>query len=201
MIDRFRKSRRCVERSAWLLWMAKRAMEIRRMLEVELQFADPQYAPPDPALLRRAAALTFDHISMNGGDYGDAALTNVLTSDAHVMALNQQFRGVSAPTDVLSFPADPIPMPEGIDEPSYLGDLVIAQPYAQAQAEKLGHDPVASMALLVIHGTLHLLGFDHDTPERKAEMWAAQTTILSALGINPEILPALEANAHGDEME
>jgi probable rRNA maturation factor len=171
------------------------------MLEVELQFAEPQYAPPDPTLLRRAAALTFDHVSMNGGDGGDAALTIVLTSDAHIMALNQQFRGVSAPTDVLSFPADPIPMPDGVDEPRYLGDLVIAHPYALAQAKKLGHDPGESMALLVIHGTLHLLGYDHDTPERKSEMWAAQKMILSALGIDPEILPALEANAHGDEME
>jgi probable rRNA maturation factor len=175
-------------------------MEIKRMLEVEIQFADPQYALPDPTLIRRAAALTFEHAALNGGE-DEASVTIVLTSDAQVMALNQQFRGVSAPTDVLSFPADPIPMPEGMDQPRYLGDLVIAQPYALAQAEKLSHDPGESIALLVIHGMLHLLGYDHDTAERKAEMWAAQTTILSALGIAPEILPALEANAHGDEVE
>ena len=171
------------------------------MLEVEIQFADTQYTLPDPTLIRRAAALTFEHAAVNGGEDEEASVTIVLTSDAHVMALNQQFRGVSAPTDVLSFPADPIPMPEGIDEPRYLGDLVIAQPFALAQAQKLSHDPNESIALLVIHGMLHLLGFDHDTADRKAEMWAAQTTILSALGIAPEILPALEANAHGDEVE
>ncbi|PJF24867.1 MAG: rRNA maturation RNase YbeY, partial [Phototrophicales bacterium] len=90
------------------------------MLEVQIQFADPEYVLPDPALLRRAAALTFEHVVMNGGDDSDAALTIALTSDAHVMALNQQFRGVNAPTDVLSFPADPIPMPEGVAEPRYL---------------------------------------------------------------------------------
>ncbi len=171
------------------------------MLEVEIQAAEPQYALPDLTLLRRAAALTFDHVSMNRGDDSQAAVTIVLTGDEHVMALNQRFRGINAPTDILSFPADPIPMPEGADEPRYLGDLVIALPYALAQAERLGHDSSESMALLVIHGMLHLLGCDHDTPERKAEMWTAQTTLLSALGIDPEILPALEANAHGDEVD
>jgi probable rRNA maturation factor len=171
------------------------------MLEVDIQTADPQFAPPDSELIRRAAALTFESVMEDAGGSQEALVTVLLTSNEQVMALNLRFRGIDAPTDVLSFPADPVPMPEGIDEPRYLGDLVIAQPYALAQARKLGHDPVESLALLVTHGMLHLLGFDHDTPERKAEMWAAQTAILGALGIDPEILPALEANAHGDEVE
>jgi probable rRNA maturation factor len=171
------------------------------MLEVDIQTANPQFAPPDSELMRRAAALTFESVTADAGGDQEALVTIMLTSDEQIAALNLRFRGIDAPTDVLSFPADPIPMPKGIDAPRYLGDLVIAQPYALAQAQKLRHDPAESFALLVIHGMLHLLGCDHDTPERKAEMWAAQTTIIRALGIDPDILPALEANAHGDEVD
>ncbi|MFN8564627.1 MAG: rRNA maturation RNase YbeY [Anaerolineae bacterium] len=77
-------------------------------------------------------------------------------------------------------------------ENNYLGDLVIAYPYAAAQAQREGHALDDSLALLVVHGTLHLLGYDHDTPEHRAHMWAAQELALLALGISPEIVPALE---------
>ena len=55
-----------------------------------------------------------------------------------------------------------------------------------------------SLALLVIHGTLHLLGYDHDTSEHKVEMWAAQEAALHTLGIATNIVPALEAAPHDD---
>lgn len=120
----------------------------------------------------------------------EGSLTIVIADDAYVAQLNQQFRGIDSPTDVLSFPAD---MPEvDEDEPPYLGDIVIAYPYALAQAQREGHDADDSFALLVVHGTLHLLGYDHDTPENRAEMWAAQEKALLALHISPAIVPALE---------
>ena len=56
-----------------------------------------------------------------------------------------------------------------------------------------------SLALLVVHGSLHLLGYDHDTPENKAEMWAEQAEALVALGISPEIVPPLEKESDHDE--
>ncbi|GAB4346601.1 MAG: rRNA maturation RNase YbeY [Phototrophicales bacterium] len=121
----------------------------------------------------------------------DSMLTIVITDNEEVAALNQQFRGIAAPTDVLSFPADLPPIPIE-DEPPYLGDLVIAYPYALAQAEREKHDPQHSFALLVVHGTLHLLGFDHDTPQNRAQMWAAQDQALKALDIPLSIVPALE---------
>jgi probable rRNA maturation factor len=123
----------------------------------------------------------------------DSSLTVVFTDNDAVAALNRQFREIDAPTDVLSFPADPPPV-EIPDEPVYLGDLVIAFPYASAQASREGHDLQDSLALLVIHGTLHLLGYDHDTVENRAEMWKAQENALRELGISPEIVPALEGN-------
>ncbi|MCC6564927.1 MAG: rRNA maturation RNase YbeY, partial [Chloroflexi bacterium] len=102
-------------------------------------------------------------------------------------------------TDVLTFPAYPLPddIVQEMDEPPYLGDLVIAYPYTCAQAERLGHSPADSLSLLVVHGTLHLLGHDHDTPERRAAMWDVQANALRALSISEDIVPWLEGADHG----
>jgi probable rRNA maturation factor len=126
----------------------------------------------------------------------ETTLTVVITDNEEVADLNHQYRGIDSPTDVLSFPADdpPIEIP---DEPPYLGDMIIAYPYTSAQAERENHPLQDSLALLVVHGTLHLLGYDHDTPENRAEMWAAQESALVALGISLEIVPALESK--GDD--
>ena len=130
----------------------------------------------------------------------DTALSIVITDDDSVADLNRQFRGVDAPTDVLSFPADapPVPLP---DEPPYIGDLVIAFPYALAQAQAQGHALAESLALLVVHGTLHLLGYDHDTPENRARMWQAQDAALVALNISTALVPALEGEDEAQQDE
>jgi probable rRNA maturation factor len=124
-----------------------------------------------------------------------AALSIVLTADEQVHELNLQFRGIDSATDVLSFPADAPPV-EIEGEPPYLGDLLIAFPYASEQAAREGHALMDSLSLLVIHGTLHLLGFDHDTPENRAKMWTVQDSVLRALGIPTDIVPALESAPH-----
>lgn len=117
-------------------------------------------------------------------------LSIALVDNAAIQSLNMQHRGVNAPTDVLSFAAD-FPLELGEDE-QYLGDLVIAYPYTKSQAEQEGFTLHDSLILMVIHGTLHLLGYDHDTPENRERMWAAQTDILNKLGVNPAIVPAYE---------
>ncbi len=142
----------------------------------------------DEARLRSAAETVL------AGRAGD--LTIAVTDDAEVAELNQRYRGIDAPTDVLSFPMDSMP-----GDTPYLGDLVIAYPYARAQAEREGHRMSDSLALLVVHGTLHLLGYDHDTPEQRAAMWSAQEQALIALGIPVEIVPALEAGIHDEPPE
>ena len=126
----------------------------------------------------------------------NTALSIVFVDNAYIQSVNRQFRGIDAPTDVLSFPADDPPV-EIDDEPPYLGDLIIAYPYASEQAVREGHALSDSLSLLVVHGTLHLLGYDHDTPEHRAEMWAAQDAALTALGISTAIVPALEGGDHG----
>ncbi len=127
----------------------------------------------------------------------DTALTIVITDNDYVRNLNRQHRNIDSHTDILSFPADAPPV-EIEGEPPYLGDLVIAYPYASAQAERESHDLNDSLALLVVHGTLHLLGYDHDTAENRAEMWAAQDAALQSLGISTDIVPRLEGTGHDD---
>lgn len=127
----------------------------------------------------------------------DSEMTIVITDNETVESLNQTHRGISAPTDVLSFPAEPLP--DGLtdeDEGIYIGDTIIAYPYARQQAELLGHDLTHSLMLLVVHSTLHLLGYDHDTPENRAVMWTEQADILTELNIPTDYVPALETNEH-----
>jgi probable rRNA maturation factor len=109
-------------------------------------------------------------------------LTLLLTDDAQIQQLNRDFRGEDKPTDVLSFPAGAT-LPGMGEAVAYLGDIAISAPYAQRQAQAAGHPLTAELQLLAIHGVLHLLGYDHGEPEEKADMWAAQTAVLAALGL------------------
>ena len=115
----------------------------------------------------------------------DADLTIVLVDDAHIQALNRDFLGHDAPTDVLSFPADE-PDPE--TGRRYLGDVVISLVRAGEQARAHAHALESEMQLLVVHGVLHLLGHDHAGAQEKARMWAAQAEALEQLGISPNIV-------------
>lgn len=112
----------------------------------------------------------------------DWSLTFV--DDAAIRTFNREYRGYDKPTDVLAFSQlegdDDFPMP---DEIRILGDVVVAVPTAKRQAEERGHDFEAELALLIIHGLLHLLGEDHDTPQRKAAMWSRQEAVLAGLGL------------------
>ncbi len=109
-----------------------------------------------------------------------AALSCLLTDDAAIQEMNRNFRGEDKPTDVLSFPAgDAMPgMPA-----AYLGDIAISVPYAHRQAVRAGHSLADEIQLLAVHGVLHVLGFDHGNPVEKEQMWAAQTAVLTQLGL------------------
>ncbi len=135
------------------------------------------------ALLRlRVAALA---VLRYEGVEEPLALTIVITDDDSVRELNRRFRGVDRPTDVLAFANDTRgPFALGSEnEPRYLGDIVIALPTAERQAEKVGASLLDEMMLLTVHGTLHLLGYDHATPEEKRQMWKDQAAITRLLGV------------------
>lgn len=166
------------------------------MYQIEIQTeVEGALIPTDRLIAAIGNVLNGHEVSRN------SALTVVIASDDDVRDLNKQFRGVDAPTDVLSFPADaPPPLPDWVEddpEPPYLGDLIVAYPYTVRQAAELGHALDDELVLLVIHGTLHLLGYDHDTPDHQDEMWAAQSEALAQAAV-PIIVPRFsftESNA------
>lgn len=143
------------------------------------------------------------------------ALTIVITGDAALRRLNRDFLGVDAPTDVLSFisedlgvepsggpiesgrltPANPTGGLRTASTPThqvtrarveYLGDVIISLARAKAQSKSGGHPLIDELRLLVIHGVLHLLGYDHATPAQKKRMWAAQAKALKRAGASIE---------------
>lgn len=156
---------------------------------IEIQ-NDKRY-PIDEPRLKMAVATVLDQHEIDP----KTSLTIVITDDDEVQTLNRTHRQIDAPTDVLSFPADPLP-DHVTDEPPYIGDMIIAYPYTKSQADQLQHNLSDNLSLLVIHGTLHLLNYDHDTPENRAGMWSAQADALSALNIDASIVPTLEEANH-----
>jgi probable rRNA maturation factor len=125
--------------------------------------------------------------ALDAEGHPEGEVTVLLTDDAQIRELNRVYAGVDAPTDVLSFSArggDPafIVAPEAA---AYLGDIVISVPYAARQAAEQGHSLAAELRLLVVHGTLHLLGYDHSTEEEQAEMWRRQDSVLKTLSPLP----------------
>jgi len=111
----------------------------------------------------------------------DAELSLVLSDDKRLHDLNREFLDIDAPTDVLSFPSDEID-PES--SAPYLGDVIISYQRATVQAQSSGHDVKDELELLVVHGVLHLLGYDHVELDQKQAMWSVQAEILQKLGTN-----------------
>lgn len=104
----------------------------------------------------------------------------VIVDDERIRELNREFRQVDSPTDVLAFAMSEgeVPTPQDSIMPLYLGDIVISFPRAEAQSRAAGHSVDDELDLLAVHGVLHLLGFDHDTEDKKREMWDRQEIIL-----------------------
>lgn len=112
------------------------------------------------------------------GAASDAGCSIVFVSDRRMRELNGRFRGKDSTTDVLSFPTS--------DTGEYLGDIVISLPRALAQAAEIGRPAADEVRLLVIHGFLHLLGYDHE--QDKGEMLRLQARLDRALsGCRPLI--------------
>ncbi len=104
----------------------------------------------------------------------------VLVDDAAMSALNRAYRGVTGPTDVLAFPMTEGPF--GSAWPDLLGDVVISAETARRQARPVRGGLRAELALLLVHGILHLVGYDHGTPQERRRMWQKQRVILAGCG-------------------
>lgn len=134
-------------------------------------------------------------LDMEGCPY-EAAINLVITDNEEIKRVNTEFRNILAPTDVLSFPMIPFQRPAEYeileDEDSYfdldtgellLGDIMISAEKVLAQAKEYGHSVKREFCFLVAHSMLHLLGYDHMTPEEAAVMENKQAQALDELGI------------------
>ena len=107
----------------------------------------------------------------------------VFTDSETVQQLNRDYRGMDEPTDVLAFYM--LPQGEGDnffalppDEVTRLGEVIISYTQAMEQAREQGHSPERELALLIVHGILHLLGYDHEKPEEEDEMRKREKELL-----------------------
>jgi probable rRNA maturation factor len=111
-----------------------------------------------------------------------AELSMVLLDTAAMADLHMRWMDLPGPTDVMSFPMDelePGGRPDAAEPgPSMLGDIVLCPQFAAEQAKAAGHPLEHELALLTVHGVLHLLGFDHAEPDEEKEMFALQRQLL-----------------------
>ena len=115
-----------------------------------------------------------------------------LMDNEHIHEINKKYRGVDKPTDVISFAIEeddpdevPIILPEGeeFDIPKNIGDIMVSMDKAKEQAEYLGHSEDRELGFLVVHGFLHLNGYDHMKEEDEKEMFGLQREILDSYGL------------------
>jgi len=154
----------------------KPAIHIHVMLE------DSRWKAVDgaPRLARAAARAA---LRRQAGGLKRAELGLVLAADTRLRALNRAWRGIDRPTNVLAFPGDDsgsAALPGA--PPRQLGDVVLAYETVAAEARAQGKPVAAHLSHLVVHGVLHLIGFDHESDAEAADMEAAEIAILAGLG-------------------
>ncbi|MFS8036289.1 rRNA maturation RNase YbeY [Xanthobacter sp. AM11] len=111
-----------------------------------------------------------------------------LTDDARIRVLNREWRSLDKPTNVLSFPLPDLP--DDSDAPQPLGDIIVALETVRAEAAAEAKAAAHHLSHLVVHGTLHLMGYDHMNDDEAEEMEALERRILAGLGIDdPYALP------------
>lgn len=144
---------------------------------INIQADAPFETAIDPLRLETVALTVLHHLNIS--DRTDLSL--VITDDVELQRLNLEFLRIDSPTDVLSFPSEEHDPDTGN---RYLGDIIISYTTVINQANQGGHSPEAELELLIIHGLLHLLGYDHSDPDEKSQMWSIQENLLAAIG-NP----------------
>ena len=129
--------------------------------------------------MQTGVGIAITHAETNDEPYpfnaNDCEVSLSFCTPDEIKALNRDYRNKDAETDVLSFPGFP-------GSPA-LGDIVICTDVAKRQAEEYGHSYERELSFLAVHGLLHLLGYDHETPEDETNMCDMQDKIMQAMGI------------------
>ncbi len=144
-------------------------------LSIDLRIADPRWEALGDVDAFAAHVLGLAAARMQAG--GELAI--LLTDDAEMHALNRQWRGIDKPTDVLSFPSD---QPEIPGQPQYLGDVAVGYETALRDAEAMHRPFDGHTSHLLVHGFLHLLGYDHIEAADAKKMEPIEAEILAGLG-------------------
>jgi probable rRNA maturation factor len=140
--------------------------------DIEVQFAMSAAGVPSADEIRQWAALALQQHDRR------AELVVRIVDEAEITALNRQYRGKDGPTNVLSFPSEGF---AGVPS-DLLGDVVICAPVVAAEAAMQGKPPAAHWAHMVIHGVLHLLGYDHHHASDATRMERRESALLTGLG-------------------
>ena len=134
-------------------------------------------------LIRRAVLASLEY----EGFGADTEVSVTFTDNEGIRAINSEFRGIDAPTDVLSFPLtdyEAVDFPVADEPAASLGDIVLSLERADEQARQFGHSFEREVAFLTVHSMLHLLGYDHVNSEQEdAEMRRRQREILESMGL------------------
>ena len=135
-------------------------------------------------LVRRAIEATLKY----EGYKNNAEVSVTFTDNEKIRKINNEFRGIDKPTDVLSFPLtdyEGADIPLADDPMGSLGDIVISLERAKEQAEEFGHSFEREIAFLTVHSTLHLLGYDHvNSEEEELDMRNRQSEVLKIMGLD-----------------
>ena len=127
-------------------------------------------------IIKKASEAALQYLNKDGD------ISVILVDNEEIHKLNREHRNVDSPTDVLSFPANEGEMIAAIPD-GFLGDIIISLERAREQACEYGHSIVRETAFLTVHGTLHLLGYDHMIETEEKEMFALQKEILEGMGV------------------
>ncbi len=149
------------------------------MYKLAVHIEEPFQGQVEKAWLKQVAENTLSAEEVEA----PAELSLVLTDDELVRELNRAYRGVDRNTDVLAFRLDggPPDFPPPPDLTRHLGEVIISYPQAARQAEEQGHSLKKELGLLVIHGILHLLGYEDEDPQKEPRMRAREAELLSLI--------------------
>lgn len=159
------------------------------MLYIDILIEDPAWGGEDKwlKLSEKVVAALSAELDI---DLTNHEVSIVLSNDAAIKILNAKWRNKDKATDVLSFPAPTLDLDITHQEPKPLGDIILAYETIQKDRAKYNKDLESHMAHIILHGFLHLLGYDHETDEEANIMEGLEISILDRLNIaNPYIMP------------
>jgi len=157
-------------------------------MEINVLIDEPLEANLDPSWLQKIA----EQVLVAQGAGAEVEMGLVIATEERIKQLNRDYRRKDEPTDVLAFSAreevgaDLPPFVSPPDGVLHLGEVIISYPQAEVQAKEHRHSLKKELAILIIHGVLHLLGYEHDKPELERRMRAREAELLSYIegGLN-----------------